>query len=100
MKIKEKLQKFSELCGDWDYRNIDMTDSHIQGIDIEKDTLLIYCELFSPKLDEYVSCLGGTIKDVSLIKKFKKINLKEKAEVLDFISTINNLIDWNKVDKD
>ena len=100
MKIKEKLQKFSELCGDWDYRNIDMTDSHIQGIDIEKDTLLIYCELFSPKLDEYVSCLGGTIKDVSLIKKFKKINLKKKVEVLDFISTINNLIDWYKVDKD
>ena len=71
MKIKEKLQKFSELCGDWDYRNIDMTDSHIQGIDIEKDTLLIYCELFSPKLDEYVSCLGGKRKFVGLIKKFK-----------------------------
>ncbi len=100
MKIKEKLQKFSDLCGDWDYRNIDMTDSHIQGIDIEKDTLLIYCELFSPKLDDYVSCIGGTIKDKSLIKKFKKLNLEKKEDVLNFISIINNLVDWNKVDND
>lgn len=100
MKIKEKLQKFSDLCGDWDYRNIDMTNPHIQGIDIEKDNLSISCELFSPKIDDYVSCDGGSFKDKSLIKKFKKLNLENKKAVLNFISSLNNLIDWNKIDND
>lgn len=100
MSLKEKLQKFSELCGDWDYRNIDMTDSHIQRIDIEKDDISISCELFSTERDDYVSCDGGTFKDKSLISKFKKLNLNKQEDVLDFISSLNNLVDWNKVDND
>ena len=98
MSLKEKLQKFSELCGDWDYRNIDMTDSHIQRIDIEKDDISISCELFSTERDDYVSCDGGTFKDKSLISKFKKLNLNKQEDVLDFISSLNILVDWNNVD--
>lgn len=100
MNLKEKLQKFSELCGDWNYRNIDMTDSHIQRIDIEKDNISISCELFSTERDDYVSCDGGTFKDKSLISKFKKLNLNKQEDVLDFISSLNNLVDWNKVNND
>lgn len=98
MNIKEKLKKFSELCGDWDYRNIDMTNSHIQGINIEKDNLSITCELYSPTIDEYISCNGGTFNDMSLINKFKNLDLNNKEEVLDFISSLNNLVNWDKVD--
>ena len=98
MNIKNKLQKFSELCGDWDYRNIDMTNSHIQGINIEKNRLSISCELFSPEIDDYVSCDGGTFTNKSLIKRFKNLNLNKQEDVLDFISSLNDLVDWGKVD--
>lgn len=98
MNIKNKLQKFSELCGDWDYRNIDMTNSHIQGINIEKNRLSISCELFSPEIDDYVSCDGGTFTNKSLIKRFKNLDLNKQEDVLDFISSLNDLVDWEKVD--
>jgi len=99
--MSKKLKAFEILCGDWDYRNIDMTEPHLQGIQIiDNHHIGISCELFSPDLDEYVSCDSGIIEDKKLVKKFKKLNLDNQDEVLNFISDINSLIDWDKVDND
>ena len=100
-KIGEKLKKFESLCGDWDYRrNIDMTEPHLQSINIEKNYIVTFCEIFSPELDDYVICFSGKFENKSLIKKFKKLNLSNKNDVLDFISKIDNLIDWDEVNED
>ena len=61
MKLENKREIFADKCGDWDYRNIDMTEPHLQGIDIIQNTIIINCELYSPELDEYLSCEGGVI---------------------------------------
>lgn len=37
--LQDKIESFNELCGDWEYRNIDMTDSHIAGIEIENSVV-------------------------------------------------------------
>lgn len=95
--INKKLKAFEILCGDWDYRNIDMTEPHLQSIEIVGNDILTKCELFSSDIDDYVSCEGGIIGDKELVKKFKMIDLKEKEEVLNFMSDIENKIDWDKV---
>ena len=76
--MRKKLRAFEILCGDWDYRNIDMTEPHLQGIEITDNDILVNCELFSTKLDDYVLCPGGTISDKNIIKKFEDLDLSNK----------------------
>lgn len=96
---KEKIEQFNELCGDWDYRNIDMTDSHISGIDILMNKFIsISCERFDTTLDDYISCSGGTIGSKNLIEKFNKLELDIYEDVLDFMSSLNQCVSWDKVD--
>ena len=97
--MRKKLRAFEILCGDWDYRNIDMTEPHLQGIEIIDNDILVNCELFSPKLDDYVLCLGEIISDKNIIKKFEDLDLSNKKKVLDFISVINNHINWEEVNE-
>lgn len=95
--IKNKLDKFSEICGDWNYRNIDMTDSHLASIKIKDSTISILCEKYSTELDEYVFCPAGEVKDKNITKEFNLLDLSNKENVLSFISKINNYIDYSKV---
>ena len=83
--INKKLKEFENLCVDWDYRNIDMTEPHLQGIEIIDNDILVNCELFSPEVDDYVSCNGGIINDKNIVKKFEDLDLTNKEDVLDFI---------------
>ena len=98
MKIKNKELAFLSLCGDWDYRkNVDMIEPHLQGIAIRDNKILISCEKFSNTADDYVSCIATEIEDKNMINKFKKLNLKNKGEVIDFISNIEKIVDWRKI---
>lgn len=97
--MSKKLKTFEILCGDWDYRNIDMTEPHLQNIEIIDDDILISCELFLPEIDDYVSCEGGIISDKSMIKRFNDLDLMNREKVLGFILEIENHIDWDKVNK-
>ncbi len=98
LKFKKKIEDFCYLCGNWDYRKYDdMTEPHLQAIDIEGDKISTFCELFSPELDDYVSCDSGIFQRKDLVRDFKKLNLSHKTEVLDFIQQIECLIDWDKV---
>lgn len=99
MNLEKKQKKIETICGDWSYRNIDMTEPHLQSIEIINNDILISCELFSPDIDDYFSCDGGMISDKNLIKKFKKLDLKKKTDVLEFIADIENQINWDKVNK-
>ena len=100
MQIKNKELAFLSLCGDWDYRkNVDMTEPHLQGITIRDNKILISCEKFSAQADDYVSCIATEIEDENMINKFKKLNLKNKGEVIDFISNIEKFVDWKKISK-
>lgn len=97
--ISKKLKAFEILCGDWDYRNIDMTEPHLQNIEIIDNDILISCELFSPEIDDYVSCDGGIISDKNIVNKFKDLDLMSREKVLSFISEIENHIYWDKITK-
>lgn len=100
MQIKNKELAFLSLCGDWDYRkNVDMIEPHLQGIAIRDNKILISCEKFSNTADDYVSCIATEIEDKNMINKFKKLNLKNKGEVIDFISNIEKIVDWRKISK-
>lgn len=96
--MSEKLKLFRDICGDWDYRSIDMTNPHIQGIDIIQNNIYVRCELFSPEIDDYVSCDGGVISNKKLIKSFEKLNLDNKSDVLKFISKIEDKVNWKEVE--
>lgn len=98
--MKRKLEKFSDFCGDWDYRNVDMTEPHLQSISIKKDTIEILCEKFSTSLDDYISCDGGVIKDKKLVNDFSLLDLTKYEDVLDFMKKIENHIDFKKVRND
>ncbi len=91
-----KLKKFTELCGDWDYRNIDMTDIHIGSINIQKNKFIILGEKYSDKLDDYVSCPVCEFESKDLSKEFKLLDLENKEKVLDFMSKLEDNIDYEK----
>lgn len=99
MRLEKKQKSFTDKCGDWNYRNIDMTKPHLQSIQIIGNDILISCELFSPETDDYVSCDGGIINNKDLIIEFRQLDLNKKNNVLEFISTIENFINWNEVNK-
>lgn len=100
LSIENKLKAFEIICGNWDYRNIDMTEPHLQSIQIIGNDILISCELFSPEIDDYVSCDGGIISDKNLVKKFNDLDLTNRKNVLGFIADIETHINWDKVNKD
>lgn len=97
--LQDKIKSFNELCGDWDYRNIDMTDSHIAGIEIENNFLKILCEKYSVDVDEYVFTEGGIVKNNEIKEDFLKLNLEDYEKVLSFIRTLNGYVNWEKVDR-
>lgn len=97
--IDKKIRAFEILCGDWDFRNIDMTEPHLQNIRINDNKIIINCELFSTIIDDYVSCEGGIIVDKEMVKRFNDLDLKDNIEVLNFISEIEDKIDWDYVEK-
>ena len=97
--LYEKTIQFNQLCGDWDFRNTDMTEAHLQAIDInnKKGTIKISCEWFSPELDDYVSCDAGEIKNKSLIEEFKKLDLEDHIAVNQYINDVEKKVNWKKI---
>lgn len=94
----KKMEKFAELCGDWDYRkNIDMTEAHLQSIDIDEDSITINCEKYSTDLDDYIFCEAGNVIDKKLVHIFHALDLSKREDVLNFISKVEDHIDFNKV---
>ena len=97
MNLKEKYNRFAELCGDWDFRNIDMTQPHLSSISINNKTVYLYCEIFSDQLDDYVSCYAGACKDQSLVKMFYDLDLNDVNSVNDYINYLEMEIDWQNI---
>ncbi len=98
MKMIKKLNEFNRICQDWNYRDIDMTQPHIMGLDIDKNTILITCEMLSPKLDYYLFGEGGIINNKKLVKDFKKLNLEKKKDVINFFNKIESMLDWKMIE--
>lgn len=100
--MKEKLNRFAELCCSWDFRDIDMTEAHLGSIDINKKKHIIIpsCELYSPDIDDYVSCVGNKIQSKRLVNIFNNLDLNDRYEVKEFINDIENKIDWKKIEKE
>ena len=69
--INKKLKEFENLCVDWDYRNIDMTEPHLQGIEIIDNDILVNLD----NNQEYVTI--DTLKNLNEILN-KKIDLLEE----------------------
>ena len=95
--LTQKINNFIRLCGDWDYRNIDMTKPHISYITINNNKIKVCCEIYSPELDEYIFSNEVLIEDKKMFSQFKKLNLKKKNDVLEFIKKIESFINWDDI---
>jgi len=96
----KKAKKFTELCGDWDYRNIDMCDIHLGSMKIQKDKLIIICEKYSPEIEDYISSSDYEIQSKELVEEFKLLDLGNREQVLDFMIKLENNIDYKAVEKE
>lgn len=96
----KKAKKFTELCGDWDYRNIDMCDIHLGSMKIQKDKLIIVCEKYSPEIEDYISSSDYKIQSKELVEEFKLLDLGNREQVLDFMIKLENNIDYKAVEKE
>ncbi len=97
--LNKKIDKFNQLCKDENFRNIDMNIPHIQGITIRNTIIEIFVEKYSCNLDDYISCSIKKINDKELIKKLSALDLDNKDNVLDYISRIENEIDYESANK-
>lgn len=97
--VYNKVKKFTELCGDWDYRNIDMNDIHLESLKVQKDKIIISCERYSNKLDDYICCPACDIESKELVNEFNLLDLENREDVLDFMSKLENYIDFDKAEK-
>ena len=95
----KKAKQFTELCGDWDYRNIDMTDIHLESLKIQKDNLILTCEKYSTEIDDYISCPACEINSKDLVNDFKLLDLSNREKVLEFMQKLEDYIDYKKVEK-
>lgn len=97
--VYNKVKKFTELCGDWDYRNIDMNDIYLESLKVQKDKIIISCERYSNKLDDYICCPACDIESKELVNEFNLLDLENREDVLDFMSKLENYIDFDKAEK-
>lgn len=97
--FNNKVEKFNQLCGDWDFRNTDMTEPHLQGIIIDNEYIKTSCEKFDVDLDDYVSCKSGIFFIPDFKDRFNKLDINNEFHVDLFINEIEALIDWNKINK-
>lgn len=95
----KKLKQFTELCGDWNYRNIDMTNIHLKSLKIQKDNLILTCEKYSNEIEDYISCPACEINSRDLVNEFKLLDLANKDNVLEFMQKLEDYIDYKKVEK-
>lgn len=97
---RNRLKKFTQLCGDWDYRNIDMTEPHLEGISIKDNIIFATCEKFSTELDDYVIGSPIEINNENLLKEFRILDLSQKEKVLEYISKIEIQLDFKSINKE
>jgi len=95
-----KAKKFTELCGDWDYRNIDMCDAHLSSMKIKKDKVLLTCERYSSEIDDYISSSEYEVKSKNLVNDFKVLDLENREQVLDYMIKLEEHIDFKLVEKE
>lgn len=98
--INKKIKEFNRMCGDWDYRNTDMTDVHLGGIEIKYRAIKMYCEKYDVDLDNYIICYSGRVNNQNYLKNFIELDLENREKVLEYISSLEDCIDWKKVDND
>ena len=96
----KKTKRFTELCGDWDYRNIDMSNVHLESLKIQKDKLILTCEKYSSQIDGYVSCPACEVESKELVCEFRLLDLENREHVLNFMSKLENYIDHKKVERE
>lgn len=94
-----KSKKITDLCGDWDYRNIDMCNTHLGTIKVQKDKIILSYERFSSELDDYIFSPQFEVKSKNLIAEFNILDLENKEEVLNFLSKLENYIDYDEIGK-
>lgn len=96
--INKKVNEFNKLCGDWDYRNVDMTDVHLGGIEIKYRAIKMYCEKYDVDMENYLICSSGRINNQDYLKRFLELDLENREKVLEYISSLEDCIDWKKVE--
>lgn len=95
----KKAKRFTELCRDFNYRNIDMSNIHLESLKIQKDNLILYCGKYLNEIDDYISCSACEIQSKELVNKFKSLDLENKIDVIDFIAKLESHIDYKVVEK-
>lgn len=95
----KKTKRFTKLCGDWDYRNIDMKNIHLESIKIKKDHIILFCEKYSTTLDDYISCPACEIHSKELVNEFHLLDLENKEKVLEYMNKLESSINYTEIEK-
>lgn len=100
--LSQKVDHFNQLCCDYHYRNIDMCEPHLSGIniDIDRYNVDVYCGMYVPDLDDYVSCKVTTLLKWHadfVIQRIKVIFSEDWINPKDIMNFINHKIDWDLV---
>lgn len=94
--LEEKLKAFANLWEDDNFRNIDMTDPHLHHIEIKDNCITPIIEQYNWDLEEYFYCNSDSFVNHDLVNQFKNLNLNDEDEVMDFIYSIEDFVDWDK----
>ena len=76
-----------------------MTDIHLESLKIQKNKIFLSCEKYSTKLDTYISADIFEIESKELVDEFNLLDLENREHVLDFMSKLENYIDFDKAEK-
>lgn len=97
--LKEKVIQFNNLCKQIYFRDIDMSEPHLESITLCNNRLELNCEKYSNDLEDYVYCTVGSYSNKDLICQFKRLDLANDSYVKNFINDLEQLIDWNEVNR-
>ena len=103
--LDSKVDEFNNILCQWDFiqewTHTDITEPHIECIEVNGNKIHVECELWDPDLDDYVFCDGGDYEApnvIELLNKadfYKSYNVYEEAKPI--YDSISALIDWNRV---
>lgn len=98
MKLKKKELEFQKICVAWDCETMD-AEPYLEKITIGGNYIMPRCSKYVDAIGEYIYCYAEPIEDKSLIKKFKRLNLNNDNDVLEFMNEIGSHINWEQVSK-
>ena len=60
----------------------------------------MYSSQYDVDLDNYIICYSGRVNNQNYLKNFIELDLENREKVLEYISSLEDCINWKKVEND